>query len=453
MTHFDLVIIGSGSGNSLVQPEFDDWRIAIIEEGVFGGTCLNVGCIPTKMYVYPADLAHNAADSARLGLAPATLTADWPAIRDRVFGRIDPISAGGRDYRASGTKNVTLYEAHAEFSGRRELTLSTGEVITAERIVLASGSRAVIPPPVAESGVPFHTSDTVMRIPALPKRLVIIGAGYIAAEFAHVFASFGTSVTMVARSTLLRAQDPDIATRMADLIRERWDLRVGVDVASISGTTGAIRVELSDGSVVEADDILVAAGRTSNSDRLNLEAGGVDVRADGQVVVDEYQRTSADGVWALGDISSDYQLKHVANREMKTVAYNLANPNNLKATDHRFVPSAVFTHPQLASVGMTEPQAKEAGRNYVTKVQEYGATAYGWAMEDTTSVCKLIADKDTGLLLGAHFMGEQASTLIQPLIQAMSFGLKATDMATGQYWIHPALTEVVENALLGLDLD
>jgi mycothione reductase len=168
--------------------------------------------------------------------------------------------------------------------------------------------------------------------------------------------------------------------------------------------------------------------------------------------VDEFQRTSAPGVWALGDASSDYQLKHVANHEERTVAHNLAHPDDLVASDHRYVPSAVFTHPQLAAVGHTEASARAAGLRFVTALEPYGSTAYGWAMEDTTGVCKLLADPDTGLLLGAHLMGEQASTLIQPLIQAMSFGLTVRDMARGQYWIHPALTEVVENALLALPL-
>jgi mycothione reductase len=203
---------------------------------------------------------------------------------------------------------------------------------------------------------------------------------------------------------------------------------------------------------VTGDLLLVATGRVPNGDRLNLAAAGVDAHPDGRIKVDEYQRTSAPGVWALGDASSDYQLKHVANHEERTVAHNLAHPDAMVASDHRFVPAAVFTHPQLASVGLTEAAARAGGRRCVAALAPYGGIAYGWAMEDTTSVCKLVADPETGLLLGAHLMGAQAATLIQPLIQAMSFGLGVRDMARGQYWIHPALTEVVENALLALQL-
>jgi mycothione reductase len=452
MPHYDLVILGSGSGNSLVTPDFDDLRIAIVEEGVYGGTCLNVGCIPTKMFVYPADLAANAAHSERLGLTPAELKADWPAIRDRVFGRIDAISGSGRDYRNSGTPNVTLYEAHASFTGPRSLALSTGEELTADRIVVATGSRPAVPEAVLSSGVPFHTSDTIMRIDALPERLIVLGGGYIAAEFAHVFSAFGVHTTVLARSGLLRGQDLEVAAAFTEVVKDSWHLRTHVEVASVSELDGEITVTLSDGSTVVGDVLLVATGRTPNSDRLGIETSGLELHGDGRIVVDSFQRSTSEGVWALGDVSSAHQLKHVANHEARVVAHNLAHPDDLIASDHRFVPSAVFTHPQLASVGVTEEQALASGRPYVTTVQSYGSTAYGWAMADETSLCKLIADPTTGLLIGAHLMGEQAASLIQPLIQAMSFGLGVRDMARGQYWIHPALTEVVENALLSLDL-
>jgi mycothione reductase len=450
---FDLVIIGSGSGNSLVTPELDDWRIAIVEEGVFGGTCLNVGCIPTKMFVYPADLVDNAANSERLGLVPHRLKAEWPKLRDRIFGRIDPISAGGRAYRESGTHNVALYETHARFSGPRELALNNGETLTADQVVLAAGSRAMVPDVVRESGVPFHTSDTIMRIDDLPERLIIFGGGYIAAEFAHVFSAFGTHTTVITRSTLLREHDHDITSRLTERVRDKWHLHTNASVRSLRDDDGTIVVDLADGTHVEGDLLLVATGRRPNGDRLDLAAGGIDTHPDGRVVVDEYQRTSAPGVWALGDVSSHARLKHVANHEARTVAHNLAHPDALRTSDHRFIPSAVFTHPQIASVGLTEQEARARGIRHVTALQHYSSTAYGWAMEDAVSVCKLLADPDTGLLLGAHILGEQASTLIQPLIQAMSFGLPAREMARGQYWIHPALTEVVENALLALPLE
>ncbi|HZY76165.1 MAG TPA: mycothione reductase [Jatrophihabitantaceae bacterium] len=452
--HVDLAVIGSGSGNSLATPELEGWQIAVIEEGTFGGTCLNVGCIPTKMFVYPAGIADAARDGARLGVDATVDKVRWRDIRDRIFGRIDAISAGGREYRAHGAPNTSLYEAHAEFRDAHTLALSTGDEITADHIVIAAGSRPVIPDVVAHSGVPFHTSDTVMRLDDLPERVAILGGGYIAAEFAHVFSAFGAHVTVIARGApLLRHLDHEVAELFTEQVADRWDLRLSNVVTAVSGDANGVRLELGDGSVVEADLLLVAAGRVPNSDRLNLAAAGVDVHPDGRIVVDAHQRTSVPHIWALGDVSSEHQLKHVANHELRVVAHNLAHPDDLVESDHRFVPSAVFTHPQLAGVGMTEELARAAGRRYVTAVQGYGSTAYGWAMEDTHSVCKLIADPETGQLLGAHLMGEDASILIQPLIQAMSFGLGVREMARGQYWIHPALTEVVENALLALEID
>ncbi len=453
MANYDLAIIGSGSGNSIVRPDFDDWQIAIIEESTFGGTCLNVGCIPTKMYVYPADVAEAARNGPRLGVDTEFTGMRWADVRDRVFGRIDPISAGGREYRAHGSPNTTLIEAHASFVDAHTLALSTGETITADRIVLATGSRAWVPDVVTDSDAPFHTSDTIMRIDELPERVAILGGGFIAAEFAHVFASFGAQTTVIARSSpLLRHLDLEIAGRFTELVKDRWDVRLDAGVLAVRRHGAGVRLELADGSTVDADVLLVATGRVPNSDRMNLAAAGVDVHPDGRVVVDAFQRTTAGHIWALGDVCSEHQLKHVANHEMRVVAHNLAHPDAPVEADHRFVPSAVFTHPQIATVGLTEEQAIEAGAPFVTAVQGYGSTAYGWAMEDTTSICKLIADPATGRLLGGHLMGEQAATLIQPLIQAMSFGLGVREMAAGQYWIHPALTEVVENALLALDL-
>jgi mycothione reductase len=447
VTHYDLAIVGSGSGNSLIGPEFAKWQIAIIEESTFGGTCLNVGCIPTKMYVYPADLAESVKHAGHLGVDGAIDQVRWADIRDRVFGRIDAIAAGGRDYRAHGEPNITLYEAHAEFVGPAELLLSTGETISADRIVVATGSRPTVPDVVTASGVPFHTSDTIMRIDELPKRIAILGGGYISAEFAHVFSAFGVDTTVLARSgPLLRHLDREIAQQFTEIARQRWDVRTETQVESVESVDGTVRLRLSDGFVVEADLLLVATGRTPNADRLNLAAAGIEVHPDGRVIVDGCGRTTAPQVWSLGDVSSAHQLKHVANHEARVVAHNLAHPDDLVESDHRFVPAAVFTHPQVASVGLTEEQAIASGRPFVTAVQDYGGTAYGWAMDDTTSFCKVLADP-------AHIIGEQAATLIQPLIQAMSFGIGARDLARGQYWIHPALTEVVENVLLRLKLD
>ncbi len=403
------------------------------------------------MFVHPADIAHDVRDAARLGIDASVDKVRWTDIRDRIFGRIDAISAGGREYRLHGA-NTTLFEAEARFSGPRTLTLSTGETITGDQIVLAAGSRAVVPPHFAEQGIPFHTSDTIMRIDSVPERLTIIGGGYIAAEFAHVFSALGSQVTVLCKyDRLLRDLDHNLSAAFTRAALRQWDLRLNVHFGTAEMQGDTIRLTATDGTTADADTLLIAIGREPNGERINPSAGGVELHEDGRIVVDEYGRTSADGVWALGDVSSPYQLKHVANNEMRAVAHNLAHPDDLRTADHRFVPSAVFSNPQLATVGRTEQDLIASGHRYVSYQQRYGDTAYGWALEDTESFANLLADPSSGQLLGAHLMGPMASTLIQPLIQAMSNGQSVRGLARSQYWIHPALAEVVENALLGVE--
>ena len=455
MRSFDLCIIGSGSGNSIPDERFADLSIAMVEQGRYGGTCLNVGCIPTKMFVFPADLAGSPGLARRLGVDLQLSGVRSTEMRDRIFGRIDPIADGGEKWRASNP-NVTLFRDHAHFTAPRTLDTGTGETITAKRFVLAAGSRVYRPDIPGLDSVTVHTSDTVMRLEQQPASMVILGGGYVASEFAHVFSAFGTRVTVVNRSAgLLHREDEEVSARFTELLGRRLDLRLGRTVTRVEPRDeGRVAVVLADGEgrseTVEADVLLLAWGRVPNGDLLTLSTTGVEVDADGYVIVDEHQRTTADGIFALGDVSSHHQLKHVANHEARVVQHNLLHPDDLISSDHRYVPHAVFSEPQVAAVGLTEAAARAAGIRYVKAVQDYGSTAYGWAMEDTEHFVKLLADPDTGLLLGAHLIGPQASSLIQPLIQAMSFGLGVREMARGQYWIHPAMIEVVENALLSL---
>lgn len=458
MTHYDLAIIGSGSGNSLPDERFDGKKIAILEEGTFGGTCLNVGCIPTKMFVYAAEVANTVSHAEKFGVDATLDGVRWSDIVKRVFGRIDPISAGGERYRSEDSPNTTVYRGHATFTGPKTINTGTGETITADQVVIAAGSRPIIPEEIAASGVKYYTNEDIMRLPELPEHLVIVGSGFIATEFAHVFSALGSRVSIIGRSErLLRHLDDEISERFTDLAVKKWDVHLGSPMQSVRADGENIAVELANGTVVSGDVLLVAVGRKPNGDLLELDKAGIELDDNGSIVVDEYQRTTAEGVFALGDVSSPYQLKHVANHEARVVQHNLLqdawnDTSGLRATDHRFVPAAVFTDPQIADVGMTEKQARDAGLDITVKVQAYGDVAYGWAMEDQEGLCKVIAERGTGRLLGAHVMGTHAPTVIQPLIQAMSFGLSAQDMARGQYWIHPALAEVVENALLGLDI-
>ncbi len=460
MREFDLIVIGAGSGNSILDERFAGLDVALIDDGaMFGGTCLNYGCIPTKMFVLPADFLTSPAEAARVGVHIEQPTADWAQVRDRIFGRTDAISLAGEKWRADAP-NVTLYRHRARFVGPRTLAVA-GEEITAPKIVVAAGSRATLPqiPGLADAFAAglAHTSDTVMRIPAAPRRVTILGTGYIGSEFAHVFAAFGARVTMIGRSArMLSREDAAIGERYTEVMRGQVELLLEHEATAVTSADGVVTVTARgrDGATttVESDLLLVAVGRRPGGDELDVAASGIDVDPAGFVVVDDQQRTSVPGIWALGDVCSPWMLKHVANYEARIVQHNLLDPAEPARRDARPVPHAVFGHPQVASVGLTEEQARAGGLDVTTASQDFGGTAYGWAMEDATSFAKVVADRRTGRILGAHLLGPQASTLIQPLIQAMTFGLDAHTMARGQYWIHPALTEVVENALLGLDL-
>lgn len=453
--HYDLLVIGSGSGNSVPDEDLDDWRIAVVESGTFGGTCLNRGCIPSKMFVVTADIARTVTESARHGVHATLDGVDWAGVRDRVFGRIDPIAESGRQYRG-GLPTTDLYEGTARFVGERRVQVGA-VTITADRVVLAVGSRVRLPPIPGLDDVPVVTSDEVMRLEQRPERLLVLGGGFVGVEMGHVFDAFGTSVTVVTRGdSLVSSEDDEVRHALTAAYRDR-----GVEVLTGSLITAVepgeddpvvATVEGPDGQHrLAADLLLVATGRVSNADTLDLTAAGVEVDDAGMPVVDDHQRTSAPGVWSLGDVSSAHWLKHVANAEARAVAHNIRHPDDQRPTNLSTVPSAVFGDPQVASVGARERDLVEAGVPYLRGRRDYGGTAYGWALEDTTSFAKVLVDPDTRRLLGAHVIGPHASLVIQPLVQAMSFGTSIDDVAHDVVYIHPALSEVVENVLLDVE--
>lgn len=464
---YDLAIIGSGSGNSVITPYWDNKNVAIIDSGTFGGTCLNVGCIPTKMFAYPAQLAANATAAGRLGVDMEVTKADWPSIRDRIFSRIDAISAGGKAYRDKELEHTTLIAEEVQFSGPKQLTTPSGRIIEADQIVIAAGSRPSLPdvPGLDLPGV--HTSDTIMRIDSLPKRIIIVGGKYIGSEFAAIFSGLGTEVIHINRSgQLLSNHDNTISDEFTRIAKEQWQVALNRTLHSIDQQGGRLRVNLSatgheTNEVVDyfvGDVVLLATGRVPNIDRLNLPAADIDTDA-GFIARDEYLRVLSageplEGVWAIGDIANPQMLKHVANHEQRLVSHNMENPGSMKRESLGPIPAGVFTRPQIASAGLTEDEAKDQyGEDAITvKVQDYGDTAYGWAMEEYDGFVKLIAEKSSGNILGVHILGAEATNLIQPVLTAMSMNISAHQLARGQYWIHPAMAEVVENALLGLDV-
>lgn len=451
-TH-DLVVIGAGSGNMVIDDRFAELDVAIVDDRRFGGTCVNYGCIPSKMLSYTAQIAGTVTDADRFGVDAQHRGMRWTDVRDRVFTRTDQVSADGERGRLD-SDFVTVYHGRAQFTGPRRLSVAVaGETtpIAADRIVIAAGGRPLVPGIVAGSGLPYQTSDTVMRLDRPPRHLAILGGGYIAAELAQVFAAAGSHITIIEKSSRLlgNAQDDTVADIFTELARSMFDVRCGRELTALSGTPGDLIIELDDGSEVRADTLLVAAGRRSNSDRLAVAAGGIETHDDGRIVVDGCCRTTAEGVYALGDVSSAIPLKHVANREAAVVRHNLLHPEDLTTISHQLVPSAVFTDPQIASVGRTEKACRDEGLDYRVGTARYADVGYGWAMQDTVGLCKVLTDS-AGTILGAHVIGAQAATLIQIFVVAMNFGIDAAALATRPYWVHPALTDVVENALLDL---
>ena len=456
----DLAIIGSGSGNTLIT---DDESVVIADKaGHFGGTCLNVGCIPTKMFVRTAMVARSPEEARRLSLEQHTENVEWRAVRDRIFGRIDAASASGLENREQAD-NVTVIREAVRLTGPTSFVSENGTQVEARRMVLAAGSRPVLPDVPGIDLPRVHTSDTIMRLGKLPRRIIVLGGGFVACEFAGIFSGLGSEVTQINRGPrLMKKMDAEIQEAFQAEASTHWTVRTGRSLRAITAKGPKIvvvEVERDGGAreFYEADAVLVALGRIPNSDLIGAKEVGIDTHGDGRVVVDECLRVLSDGkpvpgLFALGDICSPVQLKHVANHQARVVAHNLKHPDGLRDEGEMPIPSAVFSHPELAFVGWSEEEARErlGSENVAVKTQRYSDTAYGWAMEDETGLFKVVADRRSGKILGAHAMGYQASLLIQPVVMAMSFGMSAREAARGQFWPHPALMEVTENALLGI---
>ena len=457
--HHDLVVIGTGSGNSVITPRLDHLDIGLVEKGRFGGTCLNVGCIPTKMFVVPADRVVEAREAARLGVHVDGVRADWPAIRDRIFGRIDPIADDGEAYREKA-ENVTVYREQARFTGPMTLDTGTGVTVTADRWVIAAGGR---PRLLDVDGLDrvdpdrgVHTSDTVMRMEALPKRVVIVGGGFIAAEFAHILDALGSHVTWVHRGErLLEHQDESVSRAYTEIAQARHDVRLKATVTAARHGAGGLDPDGGRGGRAHDGDrrptrCCSPSGGTSTPTSWTSRPRGSPATTTAVWSSTPSSRRRSAGcspsaTSAASGSSSTWPTTRCGSSS--TTCCTRTAPSRATTGSCRTRSSRIPRSPRSAK---TEQELREAGVPYRAYEQQVGDVAYGWALEDTTGFCKVIVDPDTMQLLGAHLMAPHASTLIQPLLQAAHFGQRADDVAKGQYWIHPALAEVVENALLGL---
>ena len=442
-----MVVIGSGSGLEVSsEAAVRGLKVAVIEPGLFGGTCLNRGCIPSKMLIHSADVVETIRHADLFGIKAEVSAIDWGFIAKRVADAIDADAAmveqGNRD-----NPKISVFKSRCTFVGQKELEVG-GERITAETIVVAGGTRPRIPDIDGIREVPFITFDEALRLPKQPSRIVIIGGGFIAAELAHFFGAMGTYVTIVYRGSRLLRKEDDVSALFTEVYGRRFDTILDSAIEGVRREGDEIVVETaSEGRKrsIRADCLLLAVGRVPNSDTLALGMSGVATQHDGFVRTDEYLETNVSGIWALGDIVGRHLLKHSANLEAAYAAHNIFNPRSKVPVDYHAMPHAVFASPQVASVGLTEREAQERDVQYVVGRYDYYDTAYGASIEDRDGCVKVLVRQETGEVLGGHIIGSEASILIQEIANAMRLRLTADAFAQAIY-VHPALPEVVQRA-------
>ncbi|WP_254764433.1 dihydrolipoyl dehydrogenase [Natrinema marinum] len=472
MEEYDFLVIGSGSGLDVANAAATQGlSVAVVEKGRLGGTCLNRGCIPSKQLLYHAHVKETIDQAGEFHIdATVNDVAFADIVREvteDVHGSSDSIQRG-----LHASDAIDLYDAEARFVDDRTIELAGGradaERLRAETVLVAAGTRPAVPTIDGLGDIEYLTSTEALQLETRPDHLVIVGGGYIAAELAQFFGAFGSEISIVGRRPrLLPDADEEVAAEFTERYADRYDVYTGYEAASVSATDGSISVEAhpftyedeSDSGVgvgetsadeepvtVTGDELLVAAGRVPNTDTLNVDAAGIDTDEDGFVDTDEYLRTTAEGVWALGDIVGEYLLKHNANHEARTVARNLFG-EDLEPVDYSAMPFAVFGSPEVAGVGLTEGELRATDREYATRTYRYEETARGSAMHAEGVVKPLISLE--GEILGCHIVGPEASNLIQEVVVAMTAGSGTVHDIRESVHIHPALSEVVQRAFSG----
>lgn len=468
MQKFDFLVIGSGSGLDVANAAANrEQSVAIVEKGAIGGTCLNRGCIPSKMLLYHADVLETIDRANEFGIDAEVTGVSFDDIVREVNEDVGESSASIREGLHSSPRHE-LFEAEGRFVDERTIELSggenDGERLRAETVLIAAGTRPSIPPIDGIEDVDYLTSTEALQLTSPPEHLVIVGGGYIAAELGHFFGTFGSEVTIIGRQpALLPDADEEVAEAFTERYADRFEVATGYEATAVSESDGRITVEarpfspawqaqsneeleeLEDISI-SGDELLIAAGRTPNTDILNLDATSIETDDRGFVETDEYLRTTADGVWALGDIVGEYLLKHNANHEARTVARNLFG-EDLQPVDYSAMPFAVFASPEVAGVGAREGELRAADRQYATHTYQYEDTARGSAMKAEGFV-KVLIDLE-GEILGCHIIGPEASDLIQEVVVAMTAGSGTVRDIREAVHIHPALSEVVQRAFSG----
>ena len=458
MKEYDIIVIGSGAGMIIgSRGTRAGMRVALVDAGPMGGTCLNNGCIPSKVLIYPADVIRNIEAARAVGVEARIERIDFQLIMRRMRSVVDE---GRREMERSvrANQNLDWYRGWGEFVGDREIRVGD-QTITAPRIFIASGARAAVPPIPGLAKAGYLDNVSVMELARLPQSLVVLGGGYIGCEYGHFFSAMGTEVTIIGRSPrLLEREDPEISEIVEKRLREQTDVRTGHEVVKIERkgekkVVSALDLETDEVREFAAEEVMVALGRRSNSDILKPEKSGVQLDRRGWIVVDEHLETTRAGIWAIGDAIGKYMFRHVANREARMAwnnAFAAEGGKEKEKMDYHAVPHAVFTCPPVGAVGMTEAEAKAAGYRVLVGRARYGDVTKGYAMAEEESLAKVVVQRDTGKILGCQIAGSEAPELAQQVVYLMNAGYQDYGPVARGLVIHPALSEVVSRAFANL---
>jgi mycothione reductase len=449
MECFDLIVIGSGGGLTIAGPAAErGLRVALIEEGRCGGTCLNRGCIPSKMLVYPAAITDMARAAGKLNVqVPDSTNMDFPALVRRTSRTVDAVSEQlAANY--ANMANLRLMHGHGAFVDNHTLDVD-GHRITAPKIFIATGSRSDTPPISGLADTPFMTSREALRREDLPDSMLVLGAGYIAVELGYVYARAGCRVEFIVRSRFLRKEDPEIAAEFERVFDRHHTVHKGFHPTQVRFDNGTFTVSCRtpDGSRgdLTAAALLVATGVRPNTDRLGLEHTDIELDEQGYIRVDACLQTAVPGIYALGDVLGRHLFRHTVNHEAAYLMRTAFETAVVPPLTYGPVPHAVFGHPEIAGVGSTEPQLQAAGTNYCVGRATYADSTPGMARLSDHGLVKLLFDRRSTRLLGAHIVGDEASNMIHMLIAFMKKDGTLDDLLD-TIFIHPALPEVVRDA-------
>jgi dihydrolipoamide dehydrogenase len=450
MKKYDAIVIGSGCGSIISDEAVEHGlKVALIDRGsLIGGTCLNWGCIPSKMLIAVADRVMEIQLAKKLGVAAEVINIDFRAIMNRMRRSRRESQKHLRE-SIGQTGNLDFYEGRARFISDYTLEVN-GKKLEGENIFIATGSRPFIPPIMGLNKVEYLTNESVLELKERPDSLIIIGGGYVAVEFGHFFAAMGTKVTILEMADrLILSEEPEIAELLRLKLMPRMVVHTGTLVESVEKRGKGIRVFTKDDKdgkprAFSAQYVMVAVGRRSNADLLQVDRTGVEVDERGFIKVNEYMETSKKNIYAVGDANGRQMFTHMANREASIVAYNVLHGADM-AIDYSTVPHAVYSYPQIASVGLGEEEARKSHDILVGKTS-YHETAKGEAIMETEGFAKAIVEKETDKILGFHIIGPYAPELIQEVVNAMTSGGDVDELNEGIH-IHPSLSELVPTTI------